>query len=207
MIEYTVLATRQKLKLADTLRTFKITNTKCFDPSDRSIVEQAISSWFAGGGEPVSEPEGSSGSRGPGGVDLRAIERFEGDVRGGMTHRMIVSSVGKQPGLLRVRDLLLIFYTVWIPCSLDFSVRGVGRGNEMVVTFMIFVCPIAQGLSFLIVAWVASALFRVRADWPKWLLHVLLFFSFFVGMLIPFHAIFFALFGVCQTACLVPVPW
>ena len=107
----------------------------------------------------------------------------------------------------RVRDLLLIFYTVWIPCSLDFSVSGVGRGNEMVVTFMIFVCPIAQGLSFFVVAWVASALFRVRADWPKWLLHVLLFFSFFVGMLIPFHAIFFALFGVCQTACLVPVPW
>ena len=208
MIEYTVLATRQKLKLTDTLRTFKITNTKCFDPSDRSIVEQAISSWFAGGGEPASEPEGSSGSRGPGGgVDLRAIERFEGDVRGGMTHRMIVSSVGKQPGLLRVRDLLLIFYTVWIPCSLDFSVRGVGRGNEMVVTFMIFVTPISQGLSFLVVAWVASALFRVRADWPKWLLHVLLFFSFFVGMLIPFHAIFFALFGVCQTACIVPVPW
>jgi len=97
---------------------------------------------------------------------MRAIERFEGDVRGGMTHRMIVSSVGKQPGLLRVRDLLLIFYTVWIPCSLDFSVRGVGRGNEMVVTFMIFVCPIAQGLSFFVVAWVASALFRVRADWP-----------------------------------------
>jgi len=35
----------------------------------------------------------------------------------------------------------------------------------------------------------------------------LLFFSFFVGMLIPFLAIFFALFGVCQTACRVPVPW
>ena len=116
MIKYTLLATRQKLKLTDTLRTFKIANTKCFDPSDRSVVEQAISSWFADGGE----TEGASGWRGAAGVDLGAIERFESDVRGGMTHRMIMNSVGKQPGLLRVRDLLLIFYTVWIPSALDF---------------------------------------------------------------------------------------
>ncbi len=113
----------------------------------------------------------------------------------------------QHPNYELVEPVCLIFYTVWIPCSLDFSVRGVGRGNEVVVTFMIFVTPIAQGLSFLVVAWVASALFRVRADWPKWLLHVLLFFSFFVGMLIPLHVMFFALFGVCQTACFVPVPW
>jgi hypothetical protein len=32
MMKYTVLATRQKLKLTDTLRTFKIANTECFDP-------------------------------------------------------------------------------------------------------------------------------------------------------------------------------
>ena len=31
-----------------------------------------------------------------------------------MTHRMIMNSVGKQRGLLRVRDLLLIFYTVYL---------------------------------------------------------------------------------------------
>ena len=41
MIEYTVLATRQKLKLLDTLNTFKIANTKCFDPNDRTVVEKA----------------------------------------------------------------------------------------------------------------------------------------------------------------------
>ena len=203
MIEYTVLATRQKLKLTDTLRSFKIANTKCFDPSDRSVVEQAISSWFADGGE----PEGASGWQGPAGVDLRAIERFECDVRGGMTHRMIMSSVGKQPGLLRVHDLLLIFYTIWIPTGLDFSVKGVGRGNEMVLTFVIFVTPIAQGLAFIAVASVASALFRIRTDWPKWLLYVLLCFIFFAVMLIILHAIFIFIFGICQTACIVPVPW
>jgi hypothetical protein len=31
MMKYTVLATRQKLKLTDTLRTFKIANTECFE--------------------------------------------------------------------------------------------------------------------------------------------------------------------------------
>jgi hypothetical protein len=114
-------------------------------------------------------------------VDSRAIERFEGDVRGGMTHHMIMASVGKQPGLLCVHDLLLIFYVVWVPCALDFSVHGVGRGNEMVCTFMFVVCPLAQGPPFLVVASVASALYRVRADWPKLLLYVVLC---FVGMIL-----------------------
>ena len=206
MISYTLLATRQKLKLTDTLRTCKIANTKCFDPSDRSVVEQAISSWFADGGE----TEGASGWRGAAGVDLGAIERFESDVRGGMTHRMIMNSVGKQPGLLRVRDLLLIFYTVWIPSALDFSVKGVGRGNEMVSTFMIFVTPVGQALAFLAVASVASALFRVRTDWPTWLLYVLLVnssSSIFATMIPTMTAICIPLLGVCQTACMVPVPW
>jgi hypothetical protein len=120
---------------------------------------------------------------------------------------MIMSSVGKQPGLLRVHDLLLIFYTIWIPTGLDFSVKGVGRGNEMVLTFVIFVTPIAQGLAFIAVASVASALFRIRTDWPKWLLYVLLCFIFFAVMLIILHAIFIFIFGICQTACIVPVPW
>lgn len=203
MIKYTLLAARQKLKLTDTLRTFKIANTKCFDPSDRCIVEQAISSWFADGGE----TEGTSGWRGAAGVDLSAIERFENDVRGGMTHSMIMSSVGKQPGLLRVRDLLLILYTVWIPNALDFSVKGVGRGNEMVSTFMIFVPLFGHLLAFLAVASVASALFRVRTDWPTWLLYVLLLIVFFATLVPTGFAIFIPLLGVCQTACILPVPW
>ena len=124
-----------------------------------------------------------------------------------MTHRMIMRSVGKQPGLLRVRDLLLIFYTIWIPTGLDFSVKGVGRGNEMVLTFALFVPPVAQGFAFIAVASVASALFRVRTDWPKWLLYVLLCFIFFAAMLTILHASFIPIFGICQTACIVPVPW
>ena len=139
--------------------------------SDRNVVERAISSWFAGGGETEAKnplPEAHTTS----GVDLRAIERFEGDVRGGMTHRMIMRSVGKQPGLLRVRDLLLICYTVWIPGALDFSVKGVGRGNDMVTALMFLVTPIGQGLGCLAMAAVASALFRDRTHWPMWLLYV-----------------------------------
>ena len=212
MIEYTVLATRQKLKLLDTLNTFKIANTKCFDPNDRTVVEKAISSWFAGdGGEPAEEkksllPEWLPGQKKATGVDLRAIERFEGDVRGGATNRMIMSSVGNQPGLLRVRDLAVIFYTVWIPSGLDFCVRGEGRGNEMVFTFMLLITPVAQSLGFIFVAWAAGGLFRVRTDWPKWLLHIILFFVFF-GSMAVMQTLYIFIFGVCQTACMLPVPF
>ena len=141
-------------------------------------------------------------------MDLQAIERFESDVRSGMTHNMIMTSVGKQPGLLRVRDLLLIFYTVWIPCALDCSVHGVARGNQMVSTTMLLVFPISQGpCCFLTVAFVASALFRLRTDWPRWLLHLILFVVYMVCMLATMHVIFIPIFGVCGEACIVPVWW
>ena len=164
MFDCTIRATRQKLRLTQTLRSFKVANTKCFDPKDRVVVERAISAWF-------SEKKNSTGkAHGESAIDTDAISRFENDVRGGKTHQQIMASIGKQPGLLRMRDLLLAKYMIWVPTAMDFAAFNTEKGF---LSALFWNAPLLaygiMGISLMIQ--VSS---RHTEHWPSWLMDILL---------------------------------
>jgi hypothetical protein len=187
LLEANIRATRQKMKLVDTLKTFKIANTKCFDPKDRTVVERAISSWFS---------TGSSTGR----VDTAAIQRFEEDVREGLTNRRIMASIGTQPGLLRVRDLLVALFAVWIPTTLDFCASN-SPGNGL-AQFCATVVVVAYAASLTASARVTELLFKCSSRWPSALLIPVLFIIILVGMMVFQNVAFIAMFAKCGEACI-----
>lgn len=186
MFDATVRATRQKTKLAQTLRTFKVTNTKCFDPKDRVVVEKAISSWF------------SSEGKAKDGVDAKAIERFELDVREGKTNAMIRASIGNQPGLLRMRELLIANLIVWIPTVCDFAAHNHAPGW---IAGLAWNAPLFS-VAFMVVTLLCNLVLGCCPRFPSWLLTGLLFVV-TMAVFIPIQfVVLVAQFFVCGPACI-----
>jgi hypothetical protein len=186
ILEMNIRASRQKVKLVQTLRTFKVSNTKCFDPKDRTVVEKAISEWFATGGDATG-----------------AIQRFEEDVRGGQSHRMIMDSIGQQPGLMRLSDLFLSLYTVWIPTTLDFLMPGsCSPGTGMpgfLVTAVVaaYMCALygSSKLTELVVRWFPRC--------PSGLFIPILFILMLILMMVVQNAVFVLQFVMCGPTCII----
>jgi len=192
MIECTLRAARQKMKLATALASFTVKNTKCFDPNDRLVVERAISNWFA--------EEGAARAT-KAGVDAKAIERFEADVRSGATHRQIKASIGSQPGLVRVHDHLLAGLMVWIPTIFDFTAHN--TNNKGYASILIWNAPLFM-CGFALTAHLGEAILRRAPRLPTWIVYILLFVV-FMAVLFPGQVgTFVAQFYVCGDAC-VPV--
>ena len=184
-------ATRQKTKLAHTLRTFKVANTKCFDPRDRDVVERAISSWFSN--DATKRAAGSSDAS----VDAGAIERFESDVRSGVTNRMIMTSIGDQPGLLRMRELLLANCLVWIPTTCDFAAKNHARGW---IAGLAWNAPLFS-VAFLFSSLIAKGVLKCFPRCSSWVLVPFLFVA-TMGTFIPVQFFFLTMqWFVCGEAC------
>jgi hypothetical protein len=187
ILEMSIRASRQKLKLVQTLRTFKMSNTKCFDPKDRTVVEKAISEWFAKGGEDAAG----------------AVQRFEEDVRGGQSHRMIMASIGQQPGLMRLSDLCIALYTVWLPTTLDFLMPGSCPPGTGMPGFLLTAVVLAYMCSLYGSSKLTEVLVQSFPRCPSGLLIAFLFVLILVVMMTVQNLVFILQFVVCGPTCIV----
>ena len=187
----TIRAVRQRLRLATTLRSFKVANTKCFDPNDRSIVERAIASWF--GQDGIS--------------DAKAIERFEHDVREGISHGMIWASIGSQPGLLRYSDLVASALVVWWPTVMDLLLEdamhgtGIQLGDGTTTMFAIIGPPFQMVVPFFTIALAIELVLRAFPSTPAWLIIPPVFALSMMTMIGAGFAVFVIMFSVCGSTC------
>jgi hypothetical protein len=186
LLEMTIRASRQKLKLVQTLKTFKLSNTKCFDPKDRTVVEKAISEWFSTGGD-----------------DASAIHRFEEDVRGGQSHRQVMASIGRQPGLMRLSDICIALYTVWIPTTLDFLLPGSCPPGTGMPGFLLTAVVLAYTCSLYGSSKLTEFLVPRFPRIPSGLLICFLFILMMVVMVMVQNVIFILQFIGCGPACIV----
>ena len=164
-----IRAIKQRARLIEQMRLFRLANTKCFDPKDRPLVEAAVSRWFTEG-----EREGSAR---PTEVDAASIERFEMSVREGTARDMILASIGQQAGLLQLRDVAVAFSVVWIPTGFDFFVSDESMMDPLFPLLLILILlmiPFVQASAFLLHAVSMQAITR-HLNPPGWLLNSLAF--------------------------------
>ena len=111
---------------------------------------------------------------------------------------MILDSIGKQPGLLRMRDLMLASAIVWIPTILDFRIKNYAKGPAAALLWN----PVLITFAFMSAAAAAAGLLKCFSKWPSWLLYATLFVVFFASVLLPQFVIFTAQFVVCGSPCI-----